>query len=71
MQVLGYAVELRPATFGTRQNIFSVYAEDIWSVSNKLNLTYGIRYDYDNLSKGGGDQGDFNNIARVHPSTSS
>ena len=63
VQVLGYAVELRPATFGTRQNIFSVYAEDIWSVSNKLNLTYGIRYDYDNLSKGGGDQGDFNNIA--------
>lgn len=61
--LLAYNVELRPASFGTRQNIFSVYAEDQWSVSDKLNITLGLRYDYDNLSKGGSDQGDFNNLA--------
>ncbi|MDX2135408.1 MAG: TonB-dependent receptor [Saprospiraceae bacterium] len=61
-QVLQYNVELRPQSLGARQNIFSVYLEDDWSVNNRLNLTAGLRYDYDNLSKGGGDRGDFNNI---------
>jgi len=63
VQVLAYSVELRPASFGATQNIFSGYLEDAWSVSNRLNLTLGLRYDYDNLSKGGGDKGDRNNIA--------
>lgn len=62
-EVLNYGVELRPAQFGTRQSIYSLYLEDEWSVSNRLNLTLGLRYDYDNLSKGGADQGDLNNIA--------
>ncbi|MFZ4634937.1 MAG: TonB-dependent receptor plug domain-containing protein, partial [Saprospiraceae bacterium] len=59
---LNYNVELRPQSFGVRQNIFSVYVEDEWSVNNRLNVTAGLRYDYDDLSKGGSDQGDFNNI---------
>ncbi len=58
-----YDVELRPTTFGTRQNVYSIYAEDLWAVRPDLNLTVGLRYDYDNLTKGGGNQGDFNNIA--------
>ncbi len=62
-QVLNYGVELRPNSFQKRQNIFSFYIEDQWSVSSRLNLNLGLRYDYDNLSMGGGDQGDFNNIA--------
>jgi hypothetical protein len=28
-----------------------------------LNITLGLRYDYDNLSKGGNDKGDYNNLA--------
>lgn len=62
-QVLSYNVELRPTSFGTNQDIYSAYVEDLWSVSNRLNLTLGLRYDYDNLSKGGSDKGDFNNLA--------
>ena len=61
--VTNYNVELRPAQFGTTQNIYSVYAEDLWSVNEKLNLTFGLRYDYDNLSKGGNKNGDTNNLA--------
>jgi hypothetical protein len=61
--VTNYDVELRPASFGTHQDIYSAYAEDLWSVTEKLNITLGLRYDYDNLSKGGSDQGDYNNIA--------
>jgi len=62
-QVLNYNVELHPGEFGTRQNDFSVYAEDELLLGSHLHFTAGLRYDYDNLSKGGGDKGDFNNIA--------
>jgi len=63
VQVLDYNVELRPTSFGANQDIYSAYIEDLWSVTDKLNLTLGLRYDYDNLSKGGSDKGDYNNIA--------
>jgi len=62
-EVLTYSVELRPTRFGTRQNIYSFYLEDLYSVNSRLNLTFGLRYDFDNLSKGGSDSGDYNNIA--------
>jgi len=62
-EVLNYSVELRPTRFGTTQNIYSFYVEDLYSVNSNLNLTVGLRYDYDNLSKGAGNSGDFNNIA--------
>ncbi|MEL6654187.1 MAG: TonB-dependent receptor, partial [Bacteroidota bacterium] len=62
-EVLFYGVELRPASFGARQTIFSAYLEDQLSLSSRLNITLGLRYDYDNLSKGGARQGDLNNIA--------
>ncbi|MCB9267418.1 MAG: TonB-dependent receptor [Lewinellaceae bacterium] len=62
-EVLGYSVELRPASFGARQTIYSLYLEDELTVSTRLNLILGLRYDYDNLSKGGAEQGDLNNVA--------
>ncbi len=61
--VQSYSVELRPNTFDGSQTIYSLYAEDLYSVNSRLNLTFGLRYDYDNLSKGGADQGDFNNLS--------
>ncbi len=63
VQVLNYSVELRPAAFGARQNIYSVYLEDQWAAGARLNLTLGLRYDYDDLSKGAANQGDLNNLA--------
>lgn len=63
VNVLAYNTELQVQEFGKRQNILSAYLEDRFSVSDKLNLTLGLRYDYDNLSKGGSTQADMNNIA--------
>ena len=63
VQVLGYSVELRPASFGTTQSIYTGYVEDQWAVNARLNLSLGLRYDYDNLSKGGAESGDYNNVA--------
>ncbi|MEO0472282.1 MAG: TonB-dependent receptor [Bacteroidota bacterium] len=63
VEVLNYNVELRPAAFGKRQTIYSVYVEDQYSASNRLNLTLGLRYDYDDLSRGAASSGDLNNLA--------
>jgi len=62
-RVVDYNVELRPAAFGARQNLWGVYAEDQFAATGRLSLTLGLRYDYDSLSKGGSDSGDTNNIA--------
>ena len=63
VQVINYNVELRPTSFGTNQDIYSAYIEDLWAASARLNITFGLRYDYDNLSKGGSAKGDYNNLA--------
>lgn len=62
VQVLEYRVDLNGATFGTRQNVFNMYVEDNIAVNEKLNLSFGLRFDYDNLSKAGGTKGDWNNF---------
>lgn len=63
VDVLSYNVELRPRSFGKRQSYYSLYAEDLYSVNSRLNVTLGLRYDYDNLSQGGAAHGDRNNLA--------
>lgn len=63
VQVTNYNVELRQQPFGKRQNQYAVYGEDLIAVTSRLNVTLGVRYDYDNLSKGGASHGDRNNIA--------
>lgn len=63
VEVLGYGVELQPRAFGTRQTMLGLYVEDLISVTSRFNVTLGLRYDYDNLSQGGSDRGDYNNLA--------
>lgn len=63
VEVLFYGVELQQKAFGATQNRMSFYVEDLIAVTPQLNLTVGLRYDYDNLSKGGSDSGDWNNLA--------
>jgi len=62
IDVVNYGVELRPSEFGTRQDLIGVYLEDQVSPIAHLNVTAGVRWDYDSLSKGGGTTGDWNNI---------
>jgi len=63
VEVLLYRRELRPRSFQETQQIFSAYIEDQWSLSSRTNINVGLRYDYDNLSKAGSDEGDVNNLA--------
>ena len=63
--VENYSVELRPNSFGRRQNLVAFYVEDQFSPVSELTVTTGLRYDYDSLTKGGGGQAeaDWNNLA--------
>ncbi len=63
--VENYSVELRPSTFGRRQDLVGLYLEDQFTPFSSLTVTTGLRYDYDSLSKGGGDRADadWNNVA--------
>lgn len=62
-QVIDYAVELRPSTFGTDQTQLAFYVEDEWQLSPDLTATLGLRWDYDSLTAKGGDGGDYDNFA--------
>lgn len=62
-EVLFYGVELRQSAFEAKQNIYSLYVEDQIDLNERLKVNVGLRYDYDDLSKGGSSDGDFNNIA--------
>ncbi len=65
IEVLNYAVELRPNAFGVRQNQLAAYVEDQFSPMSSLTLTAGLRYDFDSLTEGGGStaDADYNNLA--------
>lgn len=63
VSVRNYSIELRPQSFGKTQNLYHIYLEDVIALSDRLNLTLGLRYDYDNLSQGGSTKGDGNNLA--------
>ncbi|WP_026904433.1 TonB-dependent receptor [Pedobacter glucosidilyticus] len=62
VEVLRYQVDLDQSRFGTRQNVFNLYAEDNFKLNDKLDINLGVRFDYDNLSKAGSTRGDWNNI---------
>lgn len=62
-EVIDYAVELRPASFGDVQNQVSLYFEDQLSLSQDLTLTAGLRWDYDSLTEAGSGSPDRDNFA--------
>lgn len=61
--VSSYAVELRPTSFGRSQTLTALYAEDQISLTPHLTGVFGLRWDYDTLSKAGAGSGDTDNIA--------
>ncbi|MBY0511449.1 MAG: TonB-dependent receptor [Rhodospirillaceae bacterium] len=62
-QVIDYSVEVMPNSFGKRQTIYGFYAEDQFAVTSRLNVTAGVRWDYDSLTKFGSGKGEMDNIA--------
>lgn len=60
--VLQALFETQPNRIGATQRTYSLWAEDRIQVAPELVVTLGLRWEFDNLSKGGG-KGDFDNIA--------
>jgi len=63
VEVLNYNVELRPNSFGRNQTVYSFFIEDQFRLNHRMNITAGLRYDYDNLTEGATGEGDLNNVA--------
>lgn len=63
VRVLDYSVQLLDSRFGARQTVASAYVEDSWAISSRLHVNAGLRYDFDNLSRGGGSTYDLDNLA--------
>ncbi|MDZ7645440.1 MAG: TonB-dependent receptor [Woeseiaceae bacterium] len=63
VEVLDYAVELRPARFGDRQDQLALYIEDQVALTQDLTFTAGLRWDYDSLTEAGSGSADSDNIA--------
>ena len=65
LAVTNYRVELRPSSFGTRQDLIGLYVEDEFSPVADLTVTAGLRWDYDSLSEAtlGREHGDWDNLA--------
>ena len=65
LDVTNYRVELRPSSFGVRQDLIGLYVEDEFSPVSDVTVTAGLRWDYDSLSEAtlGREHGDWDNIA--------
>ena len=63
IEVLNYNVELRPNSFGRNQTVYSLFVEDQFRLNHRMNVTAGLRYDYDNLTEDPNGNGDVNNLA--------
>lgn len=61
-QLLSANFETQPKTIGTTQQLYSLFLEDQWQLHPTLNVTGGLRWDYDSLSKGGAAAGKFTNF---------
>lgn len=62
-EVSSYSVEVRPGSFGRSQTLAALYAEDQISLTSRLTGVFGLRWDYDTLSRAGASSGDADNIA--------
>ena len=63
VQVVNYGVELRPARFGTDQTLLGLWTEAEVDLTDKLTARFGLRYDYDDLTKFGTGNADDDNIS--------
>lgn len=60
--LLGASFETQPRTLGTAQGLVALFAEDQWQLRPSLNVTGGLRWDYDSLTRGAAAQGQLTNF---------
>lgn len=62
VRVLRYTVDARPVDVDLRQTLVGAFVEDQWRVTPSLTFTYGVRWDYDDITSRGESDPDLNNV---------
>lgn len=62
VRVLSYTVDARPQQVNLTQTMYGAFIEDVFVPSPRVNITAGLRWDYDDLTSRGESTPDLNNI---------
>jgi hypothetical protein len=62
VRVLSYSIDAAQARVDLSQTLVGAFAEDRWRVTPALTVTYGVRWDYDDLTSRGESDPDLNNV---------
>ena len=62
VRVLSYTIDAAQAQVNLSQTLVGAFAEDRWRVTPALTVTYGVRWDYDDLTSRGESTPDLNNV---------
>ncbi|GJG86903.1 TonB-dependent receptor [Gemmatimonadetes bacterium T265] len=60
--VYSYSVDAAPQYITGSQTVYGAYAQDRWDVSPSVTFTYGLRWDYDDLTSRGASKADLTNF---------
>ncbi|MDE3053450.1 MAG: TonB-dependent receptor, partial [Gemmatimonadota bacterium] len=62
VQVKSYTVDAILQHVNQQQAVYGVYAGDAWRATPDLNVTYGVRWDYDDITSRGASHPDLSNL---------
>lgn len=60
--VYSFSIDATPQAIAASQTVVGAYAQDSWKATPSLRLTYGVRWDYDDLTSHGGSSPDLSNV---------
>ena len=60
--VYNYSIDATPQFVAASQTVVGAYAQDSWGATHSLRLTYGVRWDYDNVTSRGAGSPDLGNV---------
>ena len=60
--VFAYSIDAAPQYITGSQSVYGVYAQDRWDVSPAVTFTYGLRWDYDDMTSRGASKADLTNF---------
>ncbi len=60
--VYSYSVDPTPISVKGTQGVYGAYAQDRWDVTPALTFTYGLRWDYDDMTSRGASKADLTNF---------
>lgn len=60
--IYSYSIDASPQYVTASQTVVGTYVQDAWDATRSLRFTYGVRWDYDDLTSHGGSSPDLSNV---------